>query len=53
MPIKIIIADDHAIVREGLKQILNETSKFIVSDEADNGLELLSKLRKQEYNASF
>ena len=51
MPIKIIIADDHAIVREGLKQILNEASGFTVSEEASNGHELLSKLRKHEYNA--
>jgi two-component system invasion response regulator UvrY len=39
--IKILIADDHAIVREGLKQILSETSDMLVAGEAANGLECL------------
>jgi DNA-binding NarL/FixJ family response regulator len=51
MPIEIIIADDHTIVREGLKQILNETQDMMVTDEVSDGHELLKKLRKQEYNA--
>ena len=37
--IKILIADDHAIVREGLKQIVAETSDMIVADEASSGHE--------------
>jgi two-component system invasion response regulator UvrY len=51
MPIKIIIADDHTIVREGLKQILNETQDIVVADEAGNGRELLKKLREGHYDA--
>ena len=35
--IKILIADDHAIVREGLKKIIAQTSEIIVEDEATNG----------------
>ena len=46
--IRIFIADDHAIVREGLKQILSDTSDMKVVDEAENGPEALSKLIKIE-----
>jgi two-component system invasion response regulator UvrY len=48
--IKILIADDHAIVREGLKQILAETSDMIVADEAADGQEVLEKIRKNRYD---
>jgi two-component system invasion response regulator UvrY len=48
--IKILIADDHAIVREGLKQILAETSDMIVADEAADGKEVLEKIRKNRYD---
>ncbi len=48
--IKILIADDHAIVREGLKQILAETSDMVVADEACNGQEVISKVRKGKFD---
>jgi len=48
--IRILIADDHAIVREGLKQIVAETSDIIVAGEASNGQELLEKVRKNDYD---
>jgi len=35
--IKILIVDDHAIVRDGLKRIINETSGMKVVAEAENG----------------
>jgi two-component system invasion response regulator UvrY len=35
--IKVLIADDHAIVREGLKQILADTPNIVVEGEAENG----------------
>ena len=47
--IKILIADDHAIVREGLKQIVEETSDMVVADEGSNGSEVLDKVRKNDY----
>ena len=43
--IKIIIADDHAIVRKGLIQVISEIQDFSVVDEAENGNELLEKIR--------
>ena len=39
----ILIADDHMIVREGLKQVLVDTPDMVVTDEAKNGEEALSK----------
>jgi len=48
--IKILIADDHPIVREGLKQILQEASDIVVADEASNGQEVLDKVWKNDYD---
>ncbi len=42
--IKIIIADDHAIVRKGLIQIISETPDFELVDEASDGNMLLEKI---------
>jgi len=48
--IKILIADDHRIVREGLKQILAETPDMVVADEANNAQEVLRKVWDNEYD---
>ena len=48
--IRILIADDHAILREGLKQILSACSDIVVGGEACNGMEALSILREGEWN---
>jgi DNA-binding NarL/FixJ family response regulator len=48
--IKILIADDHAVVREGLKQIISETSDMHVADEANNGQDVLDKVSEQHYD---
>ena len=48
--IKILIADDHAIIREGLKQILAETSDMVVAGEAADGREVLDQVRKDDYD---
>lgn len=47
---KILVADDHAVVREGLKQILSETADMKVVDEASSGQEVLNKVIKQKYD---
>lgn len=39
--IKVIIADDHAILRAGLKQILAETDDIVVISEAQNAAEAI------------
>ncbi len=48
--IKVIIADDHAIFREGIKEILGKTSDIILSGEAFNGQELLDIISKEEFD---
>ena len=48
--IRILIADDHAIVRGGLKQLLSVESDFIVAGEAANGPEALEKIREQQFD---
>jgi two-component system invasion response regulator UvrY len=50
MMLKILIADDHAIVRQGLKQIVTETQDMIVAGEASNGQELLNKINEGDYD---
>lgn len=41
--IKILVADDHAIVRDGLTTILNLSKDFKVVDEAECGIEAVKK----------
>lgn len=43
---RILVADDHAIMREGLKQILSAHKDMIVAGEAQNGQEVLSAIAK-------
>jgi DNA-binding NarL/FixJ family response regulator len=40
--IRVFIADDHAIVRAGLKQILADSPDIIVAGEAENGLDAIA-----------
>lgn len=48
--IKVLIADDHAIVRRGLKQIVEETSDIVVGGEAGNAGEVLSKITANDWD---
>ena len=48
--IRIFIADDHAVVREGLKHILSEMPDVLVAGEAGNGQEVLEKIARKEYD---
>jgi DNA-binding NarL/FixJ family response regulator len=48
--IRLLVADDHAIVRKGIEQIIAETTDIAVADEARNGQELLEKVRKHDYD---
>ena len=47
---RVFIADDHAIVREGLRRILAADSSFAVVGEAKNGHEVLSAVRTDEFD---
>ncbi|MBP1969268.1 NarL family two-component system response regulator YdfI [Virgibacillus natechei] len=48
MNIKILIVDDHLVVREGLKLILETNEAFEVIDEAQNGKEAMEFIDKQK-----
>lgn len=39
MSVRIIIADDHAVVREGIRRILETRPEFEICGEAENGQE--------------
>ncbi len=44
--IRILVADDHTVVREGVKQILTGLDDMVVEDEAENGQETLEKVMR-------
>lgn len=46
--IRIVIADDHAIVRRGLKQIVEDSGEMVVVAEAANGVEALHMAREAD-----
>ncbi|MCX8087059.1 MAG: response regulator transcription factor [Rhodocyclaceae bacterium] len=48
--IRVLIADDHAIVRQGFKQIFSETDDLEVAGEADDGVEALQLARQKEWD---
>ena len=48
--LKILVVDDHTIVREGLKQILSEVSDIIVAGEASDGNQALNQVYKGDYD---
>ncbi|MCX5856724.1 MAG: response regulator transcription factor [Deltaproteobacteria bacterium] len=48
--IKILIADDHPIVRAGFKQVISDMPDMLVADEAANGQEVLNYIRKKDYD---
>ena len=48
--INVLIADDHAIVRRGIKQILSETEDISVAEEARSGLEVIEKANQSTFD---
>src|SRR5260221_1291165 len=49
-PIRVLIADDHAVVRRGISHIVEATRDLKVVAEAGDGEELLEKLRKELFD---
>ena len=43
--IKIILADDHQLVRDGIRSLLTDAKNIEIVDEASDGFELLEKLK--------
>ena len=50
MIIRILVADDHPVVRQGLKQIVAGTTDIFVVDEAATGQEVLDKVRSNYFD---
>jgi len=48
--IRAIICDDHPIVREGVRLVLNDTKDIVLEDEATNGHDLLEKIRTRSFD---
>jgi two-component system invasion response regulator UvrY len=48
--IRILISDDHAIVREGIKQILADTKDLVAAGEATNGHEVIEHVRREDWD---
>jgi DNA-binding NarL/FixJ family response regulator len=48
--IRALIADDHAVVRQGLKQILGDMPEMVVAGEATTGQEVLDKVRAEPWD---
>jgi two-component system, NarL family, invasion response regulator UvrY len=49
MKIEVLVADDHAIIRDGLKKILADTADMAVTGEAANGNAALEKVRERDW----
>ena len=50
--IRVLLADDHAMVRAGLKEILAATGDIQVAGEAANGQEALAQIRERDYDVA-
>ena len=48
--IRVLIADDHPIIRAGIRKILSDTLDIKVTDEASNGQEVISRVSKSDYD---
>src|SRR6266704_1753911 len=48
--LNVLIVDDHAVVRRGLKQILEESPDIVVSGEATNSGEVLQQLNARKWD---
>lgn len=48
--IRALVADDHAVVRRGLKDLLRESGDIVVEGEATNAQEVLDQIRKRTWD---
>jgi two-component system invasion response regulator UvrY len=50
--IQVLLADDHAIVRAGLKELLEDTGDIQVAGEASNGQEAMAQIRARDFDVA-
>lgn len=47
-PIRVVLADDHAVLRMGIRSLLSQSKDIQVVGEAGNGLEAIEAVREKE-----
>ena len=50
MKYEVLVADDHAIIRDGLKKILADTDDLVVAGEAANGTAVMDLIRARDWD---
>ena len=50
--IRVLLADDHHVVRAGLRELLSGTGDITVAGEATNGHEVLERIRDADYDVA-
>jgi len=48
--LKILIADDHPIMRDGLRQILSTSADIVIAAEAGSGDEVMARLKQEDFD---
>ena len=48
--IKILVVDDHALIRKGIKQLLEDIDGMQVAGEAESGIQAISMMRKNHFD---
>lgn len=51
--VKILIVDDHSIVRQGLIQLINQEPDFVVCGQAQNSTEALAAIKEQPFDLAL
>ncbi len=50
MKFEVLVVDDHAVIRDGLKKLLADTDDLVVAGEADNGNAALEQVRARDWS---
>ncbi len=48
--IRVLMADDHPLVREGMKHLLSDCADIAFAAEVDNGIDLIAKVRAEPFD---
>jgi two-component system, NarL family, invasion response regulator UvrY len=48
--LRILVADDHPVVRQGIMRIIEDTPDMSVAGEAENGIEVLKQVKEKDFD---
>jgi two-component system, NarL family, invasion response regulator UvrY len=48
--LRILVVDDHPVVRQGIMRIIEDTQDLKVTGEAQNGLDAINKIKEQDFD---